>query len=299
MVPPLTLPDLRRLPEPEVLAHVAAVRLFVLRVQAIQPAFALTAANAGTIAAICVWLDGLPLALELAAARIKLFPPEALLARLSHRLEILTGGARDVPTRQQTLRATLQWSYDLLSAEEQRLFRRLAVFVDGCALEATALCRLQGDLEGDMINVVASLLDKSMVLQTELEGKEPRLRLLATVREFAWEKLSYAGELEAMRQAHAAHYLYLAEAAAPHLFSAEQMVWLERLERDHENLQAALGWFQEQKECKAVLRLCAALWPFWWIHGHLNEGEAQSESALAAPAPHIRLHGEYSREPNL
>ncbi len=284
VVPPLALPDLRRLPEPAVLAQVAAVHLFVLRVQAVQPAFALTATNAGPIAAICVWLDGLPLALELAAARIKVFPPEALLAHLSHRLEILTGGTRDVPTRQQTLRAALQWSYDLLSAAEQRLFRRLAVFVNGCTLEAITLCHLQGDLEGDVIETVASLLDQSMV-SNGTGGERTAPAAACNGREVAWERLSSAGSWKPCVM------------STPHtifVWPRPQPLTCLGLNRWHgwtawsatrRILRAAWDWFQGRREFEAVLRFGAALWPFWWIHGHLSEGYALSESALAAPAP--------------
>ena len=175
-VPPLAVPDLTQVPSPELLTQQASVSLFVLRTQAIQPAFHLTPANSRAIAEICVQLEGLPLAIELAAARSKLLPPQALLKRLSHRLEVLTGGAQDLPTRQQTLRNTLQWSYDLLTEEEQRLFRWLSIFVCGCTLEAAeALCQVRGNNDFPVLDGIASLLDKSLVQQTEREGKEPRL----------------------------------------------------------------------------------------------------------------------------
>jgi len=178
-VPPLAVPDLTQLLSPETLTQQASVRLFVLRTQAIQPAFHVTPANARAIAEICVHLDGLPLAIELAAARSKLLPPQALLKRLSHRLEVLTGGAQDLPARQQTLRNTLQWSYDLLTEEEQRLFRWLAIFVGGCTLEAAeAVCqadRAGSEQASSVLEGIASLLDKSLVQQTEREGDAPRL----------------------------------------------------------------------------------------------------------------------------
>jgi len=286
-VSPLPVPDLTQLPELETLAQMAAVRLFVLRAQAIQPTFALTSANAPTIAAICAQLDGLPLAIELAAARIKLMPPQALLHRLSHRLELLTGGARDLPTRQQTLRNTIQWSYDLLSQEEQRLFRRLSVFVNGCTLEAVEVICL--DMTTNRVEVVASLVDKNLLQQTEQEGEEPRFVMLEMIREYAWEALTESQEVEATCQAHAAYFLRLAEETAPKLVGPEQAAWLERLEREHDNLRAAMELSLEQarkEEAGArremALRLVGALRRFWFMRGPFSEGRAFLEQALAA-----------------
>src|SRR5579883_1863575 len=186
---PLAVPNLAQPLAPDTLVQQPSVRLFVQRTQAIQPTFSLTSANARAIAEICVRLDGLPLAIEL-AARIKLLPPQALLKRLSHRLEVLTGGAQDLPVRQQTLRNTFQWSYDLLTHEEQRLFRWLSIFVGGCTLEAAeAVCQSSGEQALSMLDGVASLLDKSLVQQTEREGEEPRLVMLETLREFGLECL--------------------------------------------------------------------------------------------------------------
>src|SRR5207253_6031066 len=206
----------------------------MLRTQAIQPAFQLTPANARAIAEICVQLDGLPLAIELAAGRSKLLPPQALLKRLSRRLEILTGGAQDLPARQQTLRNTLQWSYDLLTEPEQHLLRWLSIFVGGCTIEAAeAVCQVGqegGDQGSSVLEGVASLLDKSLVQQTEQEGNEPRFVMLETIHEFSLECLERQGELEAARRAHARYYLEFAEQAEPHLFSPAQPMWLDRLE---------------------------------------------------------------------
>ena len=213
-VSPLALPNLKQLPEPEVLSDYAAVALFLQRAQAVMPTFQLTAANARAIAEICVHLDGLPLAIELAAARVKLLPPQALLARLGRRLEVLTSRAQDVPARQQTLRNTIAWSYQLLDVSEQRLFRRLSVFVGGCTLEAVeAVCGERADGAGRLLDGVASLLDKSLLQQTEQEGGEPRLVLLETIREYGLECLASTGELESIRTAHAEYYLALAEQA--------------------------------------------------------------------------------------
>ena len=290
IVPPLVVPDLAHLPSGDALAQVAAMALFLQRAQASQSGFALTEANARTIAEICVCLDGLPLSLELAAARIKLLPPQALLSRLSHRLSVLTGGPRDLPTRQQALRNTLQWSYDLLNAQEKYLFRQLAVFTGGCTLEAAAAVvqassitnRAGCDPPLDVFEGVASLIDKSLLLQTEREGEEPRLLMLETLREYGLEALAASSETQAARGAHAAHYLRLAEEAEPRLLGAEQARWLDRLERDHENLRAALSWLIEQEALEAALRLGATLWGFWWMHGHLSEGRGFLEHLLAA-----------------
>src|SRR6266571_101741 len=191
LVPSLTLPDPNELPEYEVLVRYAAIALFQQRAQAITPTFHVTPANVRAVAEICVRLDGLPLAIELAAARIRLLPPQALLSRLMSRLHVLTGGARTLPTRQQTLRNTLQWSYDLLDVQEQQLFRRLSIFVGGCELSAVeVLCRGVGDQSTDVLNVIASLLDKSLILQDEQAGDEPRFMMLETMREFGLEMLA-------------------------------------------------------------------------------------------------------------
>jgi predicted ATPase/DNA-binding CsgD family transcriptional regulator len=291
-VPPLPTPDPAHLSEPQALVQVTAVRLFVERAHAIQPAFQLTQANAHTIAEICVRLDGLPLAIELAAARIKLLPPQALLRRLSHRLEVLTSGARDLPIRQQTLRHTLQWSYDLLSGEEQRLFRHLSVFVGGCGLEAaTTIAQATahaGDEDGQMLEGVASLLDKSLVQQTEQEGEEPRLLLLETIREYGLECLQAHSELEAAREAHAAYYLHLVEEAYTHLFSMETIRWLDILEREYENIRTAFLWYLERREdqtergVEMAARMSSVLWRFWTVRGYLHEGRTLLERVLAA-----------------
>ena len=282
-VSPLAVPDLSRLPGPEALAQVAAVRLLIQHAQALQPGFALTPTNARPLAEICVRLDGLPLAIELAAARIKLLPPQALLKRLEHRLVVLTWGARDLPARQQTLRSTLQWSYDLLNPQEQRLFQGLSVFAGGCTLEAAAaVCTLGSEQTMDVLEGVASLLDKSLLQQTELEGEVPRLVMLETIREYGLECLQASGQREATQRAHALYYVQLAEEAEPHFFGAGQLQWLERLEREHENLRAALSWLIERGDRETALRLGGALWRFWWMHGHLSEGRGFLECMLPA-----------------
>jgi predicted ATPase/DNA-binding CsgD family transcriptional regulator len=290
-VPPLPTPDLTQLEDAQALAQVAAVRLFVERAHAIHPAFGLTEVNARTIAEICVRLDGLPLAIELAAARVKLLPPQALLHRLSHRLDLLTGGPRDLPTRQQTLRNTLQWSYDLLTSEEQRLFRWLSIFVGGCTLEAAEMvCRAESFHASWVLEGVASLLDKSLVQQTEQEGEEPRLLLLETIREFGLDCLHAHGELEAAQEAHAAYYLHLVEEAYRHLFGGEATPWFERMEHAYANIRAALEWALEDEDEKTgsarrmetALRLVSVLWRFWNIRGYMSEGRAFLERVLAS-----------------
>src|SRR6266566_3530983 len=286
-VPPLALPDPGHLPDLAALSHYAAVALFLQRAQAVKPDFQITNANARTIAEICVRLDGLPLAIELAAARMKLFPLQGLLARLDQRLAVLTGTSRDVPTRQQTLRNTISWSYNLLDAAEQRLFRRLSVFVGGCTLEAVeAVCAdaSDGGEAGQVLESVASLLDKSLLQQTEQEGEQPRLLMLETIREYGLEVLGASGEMEITRQAHALYYVQLSEEAEPELAGPRQAMWLERLEREHDNLRAALQWGlvpgEDGHRREMTLRLCGALRRFWVVHGHLSEGRNFLEQAL-------------------
>ena len=285
-VPPLDLPDLTHPAKSEALAQSAAVVLFLDRARAVKPTFQMTAANARAIAEICVQLDGLPLAIELAAAWMKLLAPQALLGRLEHRLAVLTSGARDLPARQQTLRSTMQWSYDLLSAEEQRLFRRLSVFVGGCTLEAIeAVCTPVESAQGHVLDAVASLLDKSLLQQMDQAEGELRLVMLETIREYGLEALAASGEAEATRQAHAVYYLALAEEAAERS-GPQQAVWLERLEQEHDNLRAVVGWSLEPAEDAAqrrevLLRLGGALVEFWHVRGHYSEGRNVLERALA------------------
>ena len=289
-VPPLSLPDLKHLPDLLTLSQYEAVALFTARAQAVKPEFQVSNTNAPAVAEICARLDGLPLAIELAAARLKLLPPQALLARLGQRLVVLTGGVRDAPARQQTLRDTIAWSYHLLDAEEQRLFQRLSVFVGGCTLQAIeAVCNARGNGALSVLDGVASLIDKSLLQQAEREDEEPRLVLLETIREYGREVLEASGEMEATRQAHAAYYLALAEAAEPELTGPQQADWLVRLEEEHDNLRAVMRWSLEQtggdergQRQETGLRLGAALRRFWMIHGHISEGRSFLEQALTA-----------------
>lgn len=282
-VSPLALPDLSQPIERDTLAQVASVALFLQRARSILPTFQLTDTNARAIAEICVRLDGLPLAIELAAARIKILPPQALLLRLAHLFEVLTGGTRTQPPRQQTLRNTLKWSYDLLSASEQRLFRRIAVFVGGWTLEAVeAVCYY--DVEKGQISAldeVASLLDKSLLILLESKSREARLQMLMTVREYGLERLRASGEAEETRQAHALYFIALAEVAERQQFGGEQALWLERLERADSNLRAALRWLSEQHQTELSLRLGGSLYWFWTVRGRINEGHLWLEKALA------------------
>ena len=280
-VPPLSLPDPKHLPDLETLSQYESVALFIVRAKAVKPDFQVTNANAQAIAEICVRLDGLPLAIELATARIKILPPQALLAHLGQRFTLLTSGAQDVPARQQTLRNTIAWSYDLLDANEQRLFRRLSVFVGGATLEAiAALSTSLGDEPGQLLDGIASLIDKSLVRQTEQEAEEPRFVMLETIREYGREALTAHGEVEATRQAHAVSYLALAEAAELEWESPQESVWFARLEHQQDNLRAAMNWLLERREAEMALRLGAALWWFWQERNSYHEGWTFLESAL-------------------
>jgi predicted ATPase/transcriptional regulator with XRE-family HTH domain len=279
VVSPLPLPEPGQISDPSALAAVPAVTLFIQRAQSARQGFALTAENAATIAEICTRLDGLPLALELAAARVRILSPQALLARLNQQLPLLTGGARDLPARQRTLRNTIAWSYDLLSASEQALFRRLGVFAGGCTLAAVeAVC---GERTGvDVLNGLGSLVDQSLLRNEDGPDGEPRFLMLATVREFALERLGAAGEEPAARTAHAADYLGLAEAAAGELRGPSSEAWFGRLDREHDNLRAALDWQIETGEAEQAIQLAGALWYFWWARTYRREGRDRLMSAL-------------------
>lgn len=345
---PLATPDPAVRLAVAALGQVPAVALFVQRAQAVQPAFALTPANATAVAALCTRLDGLPLAIELAAARVGSLSPAALLARMDRTLGVLTGGARDLPARQRTLRDTIAWSEELLAPEEQALFRRLAVFAGGGTLEAVEVVgadivdgadpssRGAGPPSGEpLAEALGALVEAHLVRRAEVEtvtaatgapegassaaptapppsawglaggglagtrqagfgpagddhtvaGEaegEPRYRLLETIRAYAWERLEASGEAAAIRRRHAAHYLARAEEAATALSGPAQATWLARLERDHDNLRAALAWAHESGDAARGLRLAGALWPFWQRHSHLAEGRRWLEGFLIA-----------------
>jgi len=298
-VPALALPDAKHLPDPEALTQYEAVALFIERAQALQPDFHVTNANAPAVAEICARLDGLPLAIELAAARIKLYPPQALLSRLGQRLPLLTRSARDVPARQQTLRQTIQWSYDLLTTQEQRLFHRLSVFVGGCTMQAIeAVSATFGDDAALVLDAVASLVDKNLLQQTAQEGEELRLTMLETIREYGLECLESLGEMETARRAHAAYYHALAQEAVQglkgYLVRADP-AWLERLEREQNNLRAAIEWSLEPAHAGSRLETAFsvgwALAKFCMVRGFYSEGQAVLEQLLAhgeGAAPAVR-----------
>lgn len=288
-VPPLALPDPKSIASLDVLSRLPSVALFVERAQAVKRDFALTQANAAAVVAICARLDGLPLAIELAAARVKLLAPSAMLARLESSLTLLTGGARDLPTRQQTLRSTVEWSFGLLNPAEQILFRRLSVFRGGSTLEGVeAVCDTKGDLGLDVLDGMASMVDKSLVQQVEPPEGETRFVMLSTIRDYACERLAASGEQAATRRAHAAYHLVLAEEGDKGAPSAE---WLDRFELDHENFRAALDHLIESGDADWGLRLGVALFRFWETREYLAEGRE-------AIARLLKLEGA-SRRPRL
>lgn len=277
-VPPLALPERDSTVHPQQadlaqLMQSAAVRFFVERAQAAQVDFAVTSQNVGAIVAICHQLDGLPLAIELAAARVRLLPPQAMLARLGSQLKFLTGGAHDLPARQQTMRATLTWSYDLLTEAERRLFSRLALFVAGCTPEAVEyVCNGDDALAVDLLESLASLVDKSLLQQQVGPDGELRFVQLRVIREYALERLVESGEIEEVRQQQAAFFLALAEAAEPQLRGNDQQAWLERLAVESDNLRAVLEWSTTGGDVEIGLRIAGALWRFWHTRGHYHEG---------------------------
>ena len=280
-VPPLRVPDLKRLPDLGALTQYEAVRLFIERARAARADFSVTDENAPAVAEICARLDGLPLAVELAAARIKLLPPKAMLERLGSRLKLLTGGARNLPARQRTLRGAIEWSHDLLDEGERILFARLSVFAGGRTLEAIeAVCDAGRDLPVDALDGVESLLDKSLIRQEEGPEGEPRFVMLETIHEYAREKLQESGEAEEIRRLHAEYFLKLAEGAEPELKGPWQLEWLDRLEAEHDNMRAALEWSLGGADLELGLRLGGTLSWFWYTRGHFNEGRRWLEEAL-------------------
>ena len=293
VVQPLALPDPAPLLEREMMLRSGAVALFLERAREITPDVDLTDDDLPLIAEICRRVDGLPLTIELAAARLKLLPLPALLERLEHRLAVLTGGSRDLPERQQTLRNTIAWSYELLSEEEQCLFRRLSVFVGGCTLQAVeALSEmLDGSKHTEVLDEITSLLDKHLLYQVKQESPEPRLLLLETIRDYGLERLASCDELEQTRRVHAQYYLHFAEEAEAHLFGEEQVEWFDRLEHEQDNLRAALHWSLDRvgeeetvQRRETALRLAGALVRFWTVRGSQSEGRAWLERALAEKA---------------
>jgi predicted ATPase/class 3 adenylate cyclase len=279
-VPPLELPSPGRLLPIDRLSQYEAVRLFIERAKAARPDFSVSDENAPAVAEICARLDGLPLAIELAAARIKLLPPGAMLERLGSRLKLLGGGARDLPERHQTLRGTIEWSHALLEEGERVLFARLAVFSGGRTLEAIeAVCNTEGDLPLDALEGVSSLLDKSLLRQEVGPEGEPRFVMLETIHEYARERLEASGEAEETRRLHAEYFLALAEEAEPELSGADELACLERLEAEHDNMRSALAWSLEN-EPEMAQRLAVALARFWEMRSYFSEGSRWLEAAL-------------------
>jgi non-specific serine/threonine protein kinase len=307
-VPPLALPNPKTRPALETLSQSEAVQLFVQRARSVKHDFALTEGNAPYVADICIRLDGLPLAIELASARVRVLPPQAMLARLGSALDLLTGGGQNLPPRQQTLRSAIAWSYDLLDEDERALFSRMAVFVGGASLDAAewildfafwtsepdegdkgqgSRVKGQPDLElgtkskiQNPLDGISSLVDKSLLRQVEGLDGEPRFLMLETIREYALERLAESGEEETLRRRHAQYFLQLAEAAEPELRGPQQVAWLERLEREHDNLRAALRWSIERHDAEMALMLSAALPRFWFVRGYLSEGRRWLNEAL-------------------
>jgi predicted ATPase/DNA-binding XRE family transcriptional regulator len=310
-VPPLALPDLTNLPPLQALAAVPAVALFLERSQAVDPGFGLQAYNAAAVAQLCTRLDGLPLAIELAAALVRLWPPLLMLKQMNFALPaagvdrgavlpFLTAGPRDLPARQQTLRAAMAWSYDLLTPEEQALFRRMGVFSGGWTLAAVE--QVAGEqIGGDVKELLALLLDKSLIVRVERRGGSaedaPRFGMLETLREYATALLAEHGELPAARRRHALYFRKLAEEAGDHLDGPEQVIWLNRLEREHDNLRAALRFAVTLSESELSMRLASALAPFWRVRGYVAEGYGWLERVLSerdGVPPELRaraLHG--------
>ncbi len=280
---PLELPDPENLPPLEQLACYPAVALFVSRAQALVPDFALDRGNARAVAELCRRLDGLPLAIELAAARVRLLPPQAMLRRLDDRFRLLAGGPADLPDRHRTLRATLDWGYDLLGEAERRLFRRLGVFRGAFGAPAVlAVCfdAADGADEDEALDLLSSLLDKSLLVRRENGDGEPRFSLLETIRAYAAGLLSDSERTE-LRRRHAAFFLDLAERGVPELTPATRAVPLAELAAAADDLRAALQWALEQDDTEPALRLTGSLWWFWYLHGEYREGRQWVEAALA------------------
>ena len=298
-VPPLSLPDIKMRQPLAVLSQYEAVSLFIQRARAANPDFKFTEATAPVVAEICVKLDGLPLAIELAAARSRILTPETILHKLTHRLEVLTGGARDLPHRQQTIRSTINWSYNLLSDNEKTLFAWLGVFSGGWTSEAAeALCNLVKKVPtsplftGDTLRDLESLVDKSLIRCIEGRVGEVRFTMLETIREYALEKLVVGSETEILRQHHAEYYVSWIENVFTELGGPQQVMWLQRLEDEHDNLRAALAWIVNCAQAGLAARIGAVIWRFWFLHSYLSEGRGWMDelvrvidSAGDIPAP--------------
>lgn len=283
-VPPLAVPPEKETPGVRKLTQYSAVALFAERAAAIRPNFALTESNAGSVAELCRRLEGLPLAIELAAARIKLFSPREMLDRLRDRLDLLKGGPCDRPERHQTLRQAIAWSYDLLDADEQAFFRRMAVFVDGCTLDATEeVTSAYAPLNLDVIEGLTALVDRNLLRREEKPDGTSRYVMLEMIRAFGLEQLQAEGEEAATRRAHADYFLSLVERAEPNLTGPNQREWLDRLDAEHDNFRAAFSWIEQKDNAEMGIRMGAAVWRFWAVRGHLREGSQRLERLLDHP----------------
>ena len=283
-VPPLGLPVMDRGDAAKVIAGCEAVQLFVARARAARSGFTLTDANAPAVAEVVRRLDGLPLAIELAAARGRTLPPSALLTRLERPLATLTGGGRDQPHRQHTMRATVAWSYDMLAPDEQTLFRLLSVFVGGFTAEsADAVGQATGWLRTDILDGISTLVDHSLMNQAVLVQEAPRFSMLETIRAFGRERLVANGEEDTVCRAHATYYVAFAEEASPHLYLPDQGMWLDRVEVEHDNLRAALDWSVEREDADTALRLVAGIVAFWLKRAHFHEAWRRIERVLVLP----------------
>ena len=289
-VPPLALPDAREWNSLVALIDNPAIALFTQRAAAVKPDFQLSAENAPIVAEICSRVDGLPLAIELAAARVKMLSLTGILTRLESRLQLLTAGARDLPERQQTLRNTIDWSYGLLTEGEQKLLRRLSVFWGGCTLEgAEAVCNTKDDLGADIFDLMSSLVDKSLLQQRQQTNDEPRFRMLETIREYAVERLQQSGEESATKRAHAAYCLVLAEEGNPELSEPERAAWLTRCDIEHDDFRAAIDFLFQTRDLDWGFRLCTALFRFWDMRELSSEGRPRLERILElAGADYLR-----------
>ena len=283
-VPPLAPPNPERLPDLESLRQIDAVRLFTDRARAVQSSFEVTEDNAAAVAAIIARLDGLPLAIELAATRTKILSPQQILSRLQQRLSILTSGARTLPERQRTLRAAIAWSYDLLDSDEQRLFARLSVFTGGWNLEAAEVVCDPPEIGLDVLDGLSSLVDKSLVALTEAADGHVRFFMLETIREFGREQLEEMGDLDVTGRRHAGYFLEFVIQAEPHLTAKDQSEWLDRLEQEHPNIRAALMSAVALKDADRAQTMAGALWRFWHQRGHLDEARRWFDEILAMPS---------------
>ena len=293
-VPPLATPDPRRHDSVESLTQYESVALFIERAMAVKPDFSVTNENAPAVAEISARLDGLPLAIELAAARVNVLAPQAMLARLGDRLNLLSGGGRDRPERQQTLRGAIDWSYELLTDDERALFRRLSVFLRGARLDAIEKVCPGDELHIDLLDGLSSLVEKSLLRQVPAGDGEPRFLMLGTIREYALERLAESGRADELHRRHAEHFAGLVSQAAPNLLGDDKRKWLDWLEEDHDNIRDAIDWATENAETLIALRLVAGLWRFWQMRGYLVEGNQRTKRALDLPgvADHSLEHAD-------